>query len=146
MGTTYSGDPSTLFETSPTTRVTDMFERMLAPVNNPAASTAPDYCGPRHGRAAVRECPDARTRHRHGRNGPEATMRHLASPTARCRELTRPLDERPDSAPPSKRALSRESDADVMRITRMRGAAGCDLFFFRVDPYSSFRLSAQRAK
>ena len=40
---TYSGDLSTPFETSPTTRVIDTLERMMAQaLKNPAASTVPD--------------------------------------------------------------------------------------------------------
>jgi hypothetical protein len=51
------------------------------------------------------------------------------------RELPRPPEEQLDSAPPPESALSRELDADVMQTTPMRGAARCDVFFVRVDPY-----------
>ena len=76
-----------------------------------------------------------RARHRHERTAPKARWRTLPSPTAQCRELTRPPDANLDSAPPLTRARSPESNADVMRITRMRGAARCDLFSVRVDPF-----------
>jgi hypothetical protein len=49
-----SGDFSTPFETSPTTRVTGKLERTLAPTfNNPASPTRPDRRGSGRGRAAV---------------------------------------------------------------------------------------------
>ena len=43
---TYSGDLSTTFETSPTTRVIDTLERMMAQaVHNPGTSTVPERRG-----------------------------------------------------------------------------------------------------
>src|SRR3972149_6677525 len=80
---------------------------------------------------------------RHGRTTPKPISETW--PHRRLvRALTRPSEEKLDRAPPPERALPCESDADVMQTTPMRGAARCDLFFVRVDPYSWFRLSAQR--
>jgi len=45
---TDAGDLSTPFETSPTTRVTDTLERMMAQaVDNPGTSTVPERCDTR---------------------------------------------------------------------------------------------------
>jgi len=117
---TYLGDLSTPFETSPTTRVTDTLERMLAPASEPpgrgdrarqlrlSAADAP-LCE----RATTCDVDTAVI------GPPQDREIKRGFTDGSCRELTPPTERKPDCAPPPESARSRESDPDVMQTTPM---------------------------
>jgi hypothetical protein len=139
-----AGDLSAPFETSPTTRVTNTLERMLAPAFNNSrrllSATVAAFAAdaPPCGRARTCE-PDADVLGQPQRPDSDTW------PHRRLVSRVNTADRRePDSAPLPGRAHSRDLDIDVMQTTSMRAAARCDLFFVRVDPCSWFCPSVQR--